>query len=113
MADYITIYENIKQFKLALNGAVSRGLTAMQHSFCLYVFSVNLSCYRSLSHEVPFSKVALQLLWAHTLKLTNWALIEGYSNVKRCTNEGRALMQLDFQIYLVEISKVCLEKHDW
>ena len=67
---------------------------------CLY--------FSDLSHEVPLSKVAVQLFMEQCLKLTSWALIEGYSNVKKCTNEGRALMQLDFQIYLVEISKVCL-----
>ena len=34
-------------------------------------------------------------------------LVDGYSNAKKCSNEGRALMQLDFQQFIVKLEKMC------
>ena len=33
-------------------------------------------------------------------------VIFSFSNVKKCSNEGRALMQLDFQQYLLQLEKL-------
>ena len=34
-------------------------------------------------------------------------LVDGYSSVKKCSNEGRALMQLDFQQLVIKLEKMC------
>ena len=33
--------------------------------------------------------------------------VDGYSSIKKCSNEGRALMQLDFQQFVVKLEKLC------
>ncbi|CAG2196872.1 VPS50 [Mytilus edulis] len=42
----------------------------------------------------------------HHFTLTNRILVEGYSNAKKCSNEGRAFMQLDFQQLLSNLEKM-------
>uniref|UniRef100_A0A671RJG7 Syndetin-like n=1 Tax=Sinocyclocheilus anshuiensis TaxID=1608454 RepID=A0A671RJG7_9TELE len=51
---------------------------------------------------LPVSNV----LWEHCIRLANRTLVEGYANVKKCSNEGRALMQLDFQQFLMKLEKL-------
>lgn len=41
------------------------------------------------------------LLLVYGLENLAETLIEGLSRVKRCTDEGRALMQLDLQVFLL------------
>uniref|UniRef100_A0A8D2KJF0 VPS50 subunit of EARP/GARPII complex n=1 Tax=Urocitellus parryii TaxID=9999 RepID=A0A8D2KJF0_UROPR len=45
-------------------------------------------------------------LWEHCIRLANRTIVEGYANVKKCSNEGRALMQLDFQQFLMKLEKL-------
>lgn len=33
-------------------------------------------------------------------------MLEGFSNARKCTNEGRALMQLDYQQFLIQLEKL-------
>lgn len=54
-----------------------------------------------LGIEIP--KEAQNLLWEQLLRLMNRTFIEGFSHAKKCTNEGRALMQLDYQHFLTKI----------
>ena len=49
----------------------------------------------------------LNTLLEQCLKLIMRMLVDGYSSVKKCTNEGRALMQLDFQQLIVKLEKMC------
>ena len=49
----------------------------------------------------------LHTLLEQCLKLIMRMLVDGYSSVKKCTNEGRALMQLDFQQLVVKLEKMC------
>nr|XP_023667622.1 syndetin isoform X2 [Paramormyrops kingsleyae] len=51
---------------------------------------------------LPVSNV----LWEQCIRLANRTLVEGYANVKKCSNEGRALMQLDFQQFLMKLEKL-------
>ena len=37
-------------------------------------------------------------------------LVEGFSNVKKCSNEARALMQLDCGQFVMKLEKVCQTK---
>lgn len=40
------------------------------------------------------SESASQILWNQVLKLVNFIFIDGFSTAKKCTPEGRALMQV-------------------
>ena len=37
-------------------------------------------------------------LWESIIKITNRTLLDGFSSARKCTNEGRSLMQLDYQV---------------
>lgn len=49
----------------------------------------------------------LSTLLEQCIKLIMRMLVDGYSSVKKCSNEGRALMQLDFQQLVVKLEKMC------
>ncbi|CAI8049389.1 Syndetin [Geodia barretti] len=50
--------------------------------------------------EVP------HMLWEGAVIAANRVFVEGFSLAKKCTNEGRALMQLDFQQYRTKVEKI-------
>ncbi|XP_069769749.1 syndetin isoform X2 [Narcine bancroftii] len=54
--------------------------------------------------RIPFQ--VSNVLWEHCIRLANRSIVEGYANVKKCSNEGRALMQLDFQQFLMKLEKL-------
>ncbi|KAK6190358.1 hypothetical protein SNE40_002246 [Patella caerulea] len=56
--------------------------------------------------RVPIPKVVKDVLWEHCIRLANRVFVEGYSNAKKCSNEGRALMQLDFQQFLIKVDQI-------
>lgn len=58
-----------------------------------------------VSRHVPISKVVHDTLWEHCVRLANRMFVEGYANAKKCSNEGRAWMQLDFQQFLTKLEK--------
>ena len=45
-------------------------------------------------------------LWELCTLTACWALVEGFSLAKKCSNEGRALMQLDFRQFVVKLEKM-------
>uniref|UniRef100_A0A3Q2ZCI7 VPS50 EARP/GARPII complex subunit n=1 Tax=Kryptolebias marmoratus TaxID=37003 RepID=A0A3Q2ZCI7_KRYMA len=59
-----------------------------------------------VSRHVRIPLPVSNVLWEHCIRLANRTLVEGYSNVKKCSNEGRALMQLDFQQFLMKLEKL-------
>uniref|UniRef100_A0A8C2TBZ9 VPS50 subunit of EARP/GARPII complex n=1 Tax=Coturnix japonica TaxID=93934 RepID=A0A8C2TBZ9_COTJA len=59
-----------------------------------------------VSKRVRVPLVVSNILWEHCIRLANRTLVEGYANVKKCSNEGRALMQLDFQQFLMKLEKL-------
>ena len=56
---------------------------------------------------LPLNKKIVNSLLGETLKLVMKILVDGYSSVKKCSNEGRALMQLDFQQLVVKLEQMC------
>ena len=56
-------------------------------------------------HDKCLEKRAVDLLLELCLRATMRMLVDAYASVKRCTNEGRALMQLDFQQLVVKVDK--------
>ncbi|XP_076113826.1 syndetin-like isoform X4 [Mytilus galloprovincialis] len=59
-----------------------------------------------ISRRLPIPRVVYTSVWEHCVRLTNRILVEGYSNAKKCSNEGRAFMQLDFQQLLSNLEKM-------
>uniref|UniRef100_A0A663LT31 VPS50 subunit of EARP/GARPII complex n=1 Tax=Athene cunicularia TaxID=194338 RepID=A0A663LT31_ATHCN len=59
-----------------------------------------------VSKRVRIPLPVSNILWEHCIRLANRTLVEGYANVKKCSNEGRALMQLDFQQFLMKLEKL-------
>ncbi|XP_029022933.1 syndetin isoform X3 [Betta splendens] len=59
-----------------------------------------------VSRHVRIPLPVSNVLWEHCIRLANRTLVEGYANVKKCSNEGRALMQLDFQQFLMKLDKL-------
>uniref|UniRef100_A0A2R5LDX3 Coiled-coil domain-containing protein n=1 Tax=Ornithodoros turicata TaxID=34597 RepID=A0A2R5LDX3_9ACAR len=59
-----------------------------------------------VSKRTPIPKVASSLLWEHCIRMSNRTFIEGFSQAKKCTNEGRALMQLDYQQFVSKVEKL-------
>ncbi|XP_067655152.1 syndetin-like [Haliotis asinina] len=56
--------------------------------------------------RVPIPKVVMDLLWEHCVRLCNRTFVDGYANARKCSNEGRALMQLDFQQFVTRLDRI-------
>ncbi|XP_011505781.1 PREDICTED: coiled-coil domain-containing protein 132 [Ceratosolen solmsi marchali] len=52
--------------------------------------------FLEIQNHVPLSKDVYQSLWESIAHLITHTFVEGFSNAKKCSNGGRALMQLDF-----------------
>jgi syndetin len=67
-----------------------------------------ISDVEMLKEDLPsIEKQTMSSLLEQVIKLIMRTLVEGYSTVKKCSNEGRALMQLDFQQLIVNLEKIC------
>lgn len=69
----------------------------------MQVFSMRLT---EVSNQVPIPREAYNILWEQCIRMTTRTLVEGFSSGKKCSNEGRALMQLDFQQFLIKLEKI-------
>lgn len=56
--------------------------------------------------DITLPKQVYNLLWEQILRLSNRAFIEGFSQTKKCSNEGRALMQLDYQQFITKVETI-------
>ncbi|BFZ05032.1 hypothetical protein BsWGS_08071 [Bradybaena similaris] len=59
-----------------------------------------------LDKRVPLPKAVTNLIWAQCIRHANRTFVEGYASTKKCSNEGRALMQLDFQQFLTKVDQI-------
>lgn len=66
----------------------------------------------TLALASPLEKLTLisgrinALLWECLTRVANRAFVEGFASAKKCTNEGRALMQLDYQQFLSHLERI-------
>lgn len=60
----------------------------------------------SLKETLPIEKRIVNIFLEQTIRLIMRTLVEGYASIKKCSNEGRALMQLDFQQLIVKLEKL-------
>ena len=54
----------------------------------------------------PMPAIVLNHVWGHIIHEINHTFVEGFASAKKCSNEGRALMQLDFQQFILQIEKL-------
>lgn len=66
----------------------------------LQVLSMRLE---EMSRVSPIPNEAYVALWECIVRITNCTLLEGFVGARRCTNEGRSLMQLDYQQFLMKL----------
>ncbi|KAJ9592435.1 hypothetical protein L9F63_015851 [Diploptera punctata] len=69
----------------------------------LQIFSMRLE---DVAMRVPIPREVYITLWENIIHLTNNTFVEGFSNAKKCSNEGRALMQLDYTQFLSKLEKL-------
>ncbi|XP_071803209.1 syndetin-like isoform X1 [Asterias amurensis] len=59
-----------------------------------------------VGRRVSIPSPVYNILWGHLVRLANRTYVEGFASAKKCSNEGRALMQLDFQQFLLKLDKL-------
>jgi len=69
----------------------------------LQIFSIRL---QSLSDHVYLSDEVLHSLWSMCSYASALLFVEGFSTAKKCSNEGRALMQLDYRHFVMKLERI-------
>ncbi|KAK4037263.1 hypothetical protein OUZ56_029299 [Daphnia magna] len=79
---------------------------------CVWLLTINmvLSDYDSSVLCVCYPQILppeiYNILWDQILRACYHTLLDGFSAVRKCTNEGRALMQLDFRHFQVKVESL-------
>nr|XP_022907569.1 syndetin-like [Onthophagus taurus] len=63
-------------------------------------------CLDQVSLKVYISDEVLRTLWENIAHIITHTLVQGFSEAKKCSNGGRALMQLDFTQFLSKFEKI-------
>jgi len=69
----------------------------------MQIFSIRV---QTLSEKVFISPEVLKSLWAMCAFAAGSVFVEGFSCAKKCSNEGRALMQLDFRHFVMKMERI-------
>ncbi|RZF38465.1 hypothetical protein LSTR_LSTR011955 [Laodelphax striatellus] len=70
----------------------------------LQIFSMRLN---EIEEHVHLNQEVLDTLWENVVRLLSFILVEGFSISNKCSNGGRALMQLDFTQLFSQVEKLC------
>lgn len=70
----------------------------------LQIFSMRLE---EVGHQVTIPQAVHDALWENIAYLLAYIFVEGFSSAKRCSHEGRGLMQLDFTQLVSQLEKMC------
>lgn len=101
--DYNQMIDSISKVNWDLNEIFS------QHNSYIDILLRQLKDLRldlkNLDSKIPLNKTIINLILEETFRLCMKVLVDGYSSVRKCSNEGRALMQLDFQQLVVKIEE--------
>ena len=57
--------------------------------------------------ELTLLKESVDSFWEMASFATALIFVEGFSEAKRCSNEGRALMQLDYRQFAMKLEAIC------
>lgn len=81
-----------------------------QHSYYVDVLVRELQLFlmrlSEVAKQIPLPPEATEILWEHAIRIAHRTFIEGFSQAKRCTPEGRAQMQLDHQQFVSKVEKL-------
>lgn len=69
----------------------------------IQIFTMRLE---QISSKVHISTDVYKSLWENAAHIITHTLVQGYSDAKKCSNGGRALMQLDFTQFLLKFEKI-------
>ena len=69
----------------------------------LQVFSSRMV---KLGLVVPIPTHLQQVLWEEATRVASNMFVDGFSSARKCTNEGRALMQLDYRQFVIKLEKL-------
>ncbi|XVE79350.1 hypothetical protein DITRI_Ditri14bG0051100 [Diplodiscus trichospermus] len=102
------IHRTTARILLHINGYVDRVANArwelkelgMEHNGYVDLLLGEFKHYKTRLAHGGIHKEVQDLLLDHGLEIVAETLIEGLSRVKRCTDEGRALMSLDLQVLI-------------
>lgn len=103
--NYTSIYETITKINWDLHDIMSdhnKYIDVLLHQIKQLIndaISLKDDC-------LPINKQMINSLIEQCIKIIMKMLVDGYSQAKKCTNEGRALMQLDFQQLIVKLEKL-------
>lgn len=73
------------------------------------LFSIRINTIKETGH-VHFSESMEKFFWDRAIYYSFKALVQGYGDGGKCSTEGRALMQLDFQNILLKLEPLCRTK---
>ncbi len=103
--DYTTIYQKMCKVNWVLNEIMSEHneyVDLILDQVGSLINDVNtIKCF------LPITNQMICCLLECCVQFLMRKLVDGYSQAKKCTNEGRALMQLDFQQLLVKLDQIC------
>ncbi|XP_022664599.1 syndetin-like isoform X2 [Varroa jacobsoni] len=77
-----------------------------QHSPYVDLLLQQLTNLEQTLWDSNLPKEVLKHFWIVTLRLCSQAFIEGFASAKKCSNAGRALMQLDWQQFLSKVERM-------
>ncbi|CAF4550005.1 unnamed protein product [Rotaria sp. Silwood1] len=82
-----------------------------QHNVYVDILANELQTFQNRFDQInqqllPIPKAVYRTIWDQILDKIFYTMVEGYANAKRCSNEGRALMQLDFQQLLRRLERI-------
>lgn len=60
----------------------------------------------AINRQVHIPSESMKILWEQAIQSACVTFVEGFAQAKRCSNEGRALMQLDFQQFRTKMEKL-------
>ncbi|KAI4455051.1 hypothetical protein MML48_9g00009011 [Holotrichia oblita] len=69
----------------------------------IQIFTMRLE---QVNSKVYVSNDVLMVLWGNIAHIITHTLVQGFSEAKKCSNGGRALMQLDFTQFLSKFEKI-------
>jgi len=69
----------------------------------LQVFSSRVG---KLGMLVPIPPHLQKVLWEQATRVSSNMFVDGFSSARKCTNEGRALMQLDYRQFVIKLEKL-------
>ncbi|KAF2896789.1 hypothetical protein ILUMI_09384 [Ignelater luminosus] len=69
----------------------------------IQIFTMRLE---QVNSRIPIPSDVFKVLWENIAHIITHTLVQGFSDAKKCTNGGRALMQLDFTQFLSKFEKI-------